>query len=178
LPDAFHDLGQKDITPMTTVSATRAVLVVALALGPAVAAAQEAAGSPENPVDTMHAVGTFDVKLAAQSTDAAPLARQSLDKEFRGDLTGTSRGEMLAYRSAVDGSAGYVAMEVVTGTLSGRSGTFVLQHSGTMNRGTQHLELTVVPDSGTDELEGLAGSMRIIIEGGAHSYELDYTLPD
>lgn len=123
------------------------------------------------------ASGAFEVKLAPQPTEAAPVSRLSIDKEFKGELAGTSRGEMLAFQSATDGSAGYVAMEQVTGTLNGRSGTFVLQHSGTMNRGTQHLDLTVVPDSATGELEGLSGSMRIIIEGKAHSYEFDYTLP-
>ena len=124
----------------------------------------------------IHAGGTFNVRLTPQPTDAAPIGRLSIDKEFQGDLAGTSRGEMLSFRSAVDGSAGYVAMEQVTGTLHGRSGMFVLQHSGTMNRGIQHLDLTVVPDSGTGELEGLSGSMRIIIEGKAHSYEFDYSL--
>jgi len=79
-------------------------------------------------------------------------------------------------RTAVQGSAGYVAMERVDGTLGGRAGSFVLQHSGTMNRGAQQLALTVVPDSATGELEGLSGSMKIIIEGGQHSYEFDYEL--
>lgn len=125
------------------------------------------------------AAGTFQVKLAPQQVafEESGLGRLSIDKVFQGDLDGTSKGEMVAYRTAVQGSAGYVAMERVTATLHGRAGAFVLQHSGTMNRGAQHLDLNVVPDSGTGELEGLAGSMKIIIEGGQHSYEFDYTLP-
>jgi hypothetical protein len=99
-----------------------------------------------------------------------------LDKQFHGDLEATSKGQMLAAGTAVQGSAGYVAMERVTGTLNGRSGTFVLQHSGTMNRGAPHLTLTVVPDSGTGELEGLAGSMTIDRAEGKHSYGFEYTL--
>jgi hypothetical protein len=123
------------------------------------------------------ATGTFQVTLSPQPTDAAPLGRMAIDKRFSGELSGTSKGEMLAARSAVEGSAGYVAMELVTGVLDGRTGSFVLQHSGTMNRGAQHLDLTVVPDSGTGGLEGLAGSMQIIIEDGRHSYIFEYSLP-
>ena len=100
----------------------------------------------------------------------------SIDKRFHGDLEGTSRGEMLAARTAEPGSAGYVAMERVTGKLHGREGTFVLQHTGTMTRGTPTLGVTVVPDSGTGELAGLAGEMTIVIEEGKHSYVFDYTL--
>ena len=128
------------------------------------------------------ASGTFEVKLAPQPTahDAggAVLGRMSIDKEFHGDLEAASKGEMLAAGTAVSGSAGYVAIEKVTGTLHGRTGTFILQHSGTMNRGAASLTVSVVPDSGTGELTGLAGTMNIIIEGGKHSYELDYTLPE
>jgi hypothetical protein len=125
------------------------------------------------------ATGTFEVKLLPQAVTfkESGLGRLSIDKQFRGDLEGTSKGEMLAYRTDVQGSAGYVAMERVSGTVRGRSGTFVLQHSGTMNRGEQQLALSVVPDSGTDGLEGLSGTMKIIIEGGRHSYEFDYALP-
>jgi len=100
----------------------------------------------------------------------------SLDKQYSGDLDATARGEMLSYMSGVKGSAGYVAMERVTGTLAGRSGSFVLQHSATMNRGVPQLSVTVVPDSGADELTGIAGSLTIVIEGGKHSYEFEYTL--
>src|SRR5271165_4091355 len=99
----------------------------------------------------------------------------SIDKQFHGDLEGTSKGEMLGAMTEVKGSAGYVAIERVTGTLNGRSGTFVLQHSGTMTRGTQHMTITVVPDSGTGGLAGISGSMTIIIkEGGKHFYEFEY----
>ena len=128
------------------------------------------------------AAGTFDVRLspltAYDSTEGSPLGRMSIDKEFRGDLEGTSKGEMLTGMTSVKNSAGYVAIERVTGTLHGRSGAFILQHSGTMTRGTPSLVVTVVPDSGTGQLEGLTGALAIIIEGGKHSYELDYTLPE
>jgi hypothetical protein len=103
----------------------------------------------------------------------------TIDKQFHGDLEATSKGQMLAAGSGGKGSSGgYVALEKVTGTLHGRSGAFVLQHSGTMTRGTPQLTITVVPDSGTDQLAGLAGKMNIIIADGKHSYEFDYTLPE
>jgi Protein of unknown function (DUF3224) len=120
--------------------------------------------------------GDFAVKLAPQSAADAPIGRMSIDKQFHGDLEATSKGEMLAFMTSVKGSAGYVAMEQVTGTLNGRSGTFVLQHSGTMARGDQQQSVTVVPDSGTDELKGLAGKMTIIIANGKHSYDFDYEI--
>jgi hypothetical protein len=125
-----------------------------------------------------HATGTFEVKLAPLATDAAGLGRMSIDKQFHGDLEASSKGEMLSAMSEVKGSAGYVAIERVTGTLGGRKGSFVLQHSGTMNRGAASLSVTVVPDSGTGELAGLSGKMAILIEGGKHSYEFEYTLPE
>ena len=119
--------------------------------------------------------GTFDVTLNPQPTESA-LGRMSLDKQFHGDLEAVSKGEMLAASSAVKGSAGYVAMEKVTGTLQGRKGEFVLQHSGTMNRGNPSLSVSVVPDSGTGELDGLSGTMSIEITGGKHLYTFDYTI--
>jgi hypothetical protein len=126
--------------------------------------------------------GPFDVKLTPMPPDddsaaATGVGRLTIDKQFHGDLEATSKGQMLAVRTAVDGSAGYVAMERVTGALHGRTGTFALQHSGVMTRGTPALSVTVVPDSGTGELVGLTGKMAIQIEGGKHSYELEYTLP-
>jgi len=131
---------------------------------------------------TARATGPFEVKLAplALSDVAAEsgLGRMSLDKVFHGDLEATSTGEMLSAMGSARGSAGYVALERVSGALHGRRGTFVLQHSGTMARGARSLSVTVVPDSGTGQLEGLAGSMEIVIEGKAHSYVFDYTLPD
>jgi hypothetical protein len=126
---------------------------------------------------TTRATGPFDVKLTPETSADGALGRMSIDKQYHGDLNATSRGEMLTAMTAVKGSAGYVAIEKVTGTLHGRSGTFVLQHSGTMDRGTPQLTVTVVPDSGTDQLTGLAGKMAINIVGGKHSYEIDYTLP-
>jgi hypothetical protein len=128
-----------------------------------------------------HASGTFEVKISPQPADkeeqeGGAVGRMLLDKQFHGDLEATSRGQMLAVRTATEGSAGYVAIEQVTGMLRGRSGTFMLQHSGTMTRGVPELIVTVVPDSGTDQLEGLTGKMEIVVAGGAHSYEFEYTL--
>ena len=122
------------------------------------------------------AKGTFDVKLTPQSVADAPVGRRSIDKQFSGDLQATSKGEMLAVMSDVKGSAGYVAMERVTGKLGGKSGSFALQHSGTMHRGVSELSITVVPDSGTGELVGISGRMDIIIADGRHSYVFDYTI--
>ncbi|MDQ3266878.1 MAG: DUF3224 domain-containing protein [Myxococcota bacterium] len=103
-----------------------------------------------------------------------PIGRLTIDKKFEGDLAGASVGQMVAFRAPVKGSAGYVAMERVTGTLGGRSGTFVLQHSGTMDRGASSLRVSVVPDSGTDGLTGLTGTLDIQIDAGKHSYRFDY----
>ena len=124
------------------------------------------------------AKGPFQVTRVAvpAAFEKASLGRHSLDKVFSGDLEATSLGEMISAGGSVPGSAGYVAMERVTGTLHGRAGTFVLQHSATMNRGTPSLLLTVVPDTGTDGLEGLSGSMRIVIENGEHTYEFEYEI--
>ena len=128
----------------------------------------------------MRAQGAFEVQLNPLEPYAASqgegLGRMSIDKQFHGDLQGTSQGEMLTAITGVPGSAGYVALERVSGTLHGRRGSFVLQHSGIMNRGAPRLTVTVVPDSGTGQLAGLAGSMEILIEAGSHSYIFDYTL--
>jgi Protein of unknown function (DUF3224) len=132
-------------------------------------------------VVTSHASGTFEVKLTPQAVEDgadAGLGRMTIDKQFHGDLEGTSKGRMISAMGSVKGSAGYVAMERVTGTLKGRQGSFVLQHSGTMNRGTAKLSVTAVPDSGTGQLEGLAGTLTIKIDAGKHSYEFEYTLPE
>lgn len=129
----------------------------------------------------MRATGTFDVKLLPLANDyaeSAALGRMSIDKQFHGDLEGSSQGQMLSFMTGAKGSAGYVAMERVTGKLSGRSGSFVLQHSATMDRGAPSLSITVVPDSGTDELTGLTGKLNIIIADGKHSYEFEYSLPE
>ncbi|HEX4416462.1 MAG TPA: DUF3224 domain-containing protein [Kofleriaceae bacterium] len=128
------------------------------------------------------AQGPFDVKLTPQPRDEAvgdpTVGRMAIDKQFRGDLDATSKGEMLASRSPVDGSAGYVAIERLTGSLHGRRGAFSLQHTGVMTRGTPSLTITVIPDSATDALTGLTGTMAIVIEAGKHSYVLDYELPE
>jgi len=127
-----------------------------------------------------HASGTFEVKLTPQGTadnaEGSTLARMSIAKQFHGDLEGTSKGEMLSAGTSVKGSAGYVAIERVSGTLKGKSGTFVLQHNGVMTRGEPQLTITVVPDSGTGQLAGLAGTMTIKIENGKHFYDFEYTL--
>lgn len=125
--------------------------------------------------------GTFEVKLTPQTMGDnadATLGRMSIEKQFRGDLEGTGKGEMLTAGTSVQGSGAYVAVERVSGTLHGRSGSFALQHSGTMTRGAPHLTITVVPDSGTDQLAGLAGALDIKIADGKHSYEFEYTLPE
>ena len=124
---------------------------------------------------TNRASGTFAVKMNQQETDMS-VGRMTIDKQFEGDLVGTSKGQMLmASGGSVKDSAGYVAIEQVTGTLNGRSGSFYLQHNGVMTRGVGELTITVIPDSGTDELLGLRGTMNIIIAEGKHSYEFEYT---
>jgi hypothetical protein len=131
---------------------------------------------------TARAAGPFDVKLApldpANKTEDNALGRMSIDKQFHGDLEATSKGEMLTAGTTVKGSAGYVAIERVSGSLRGRTGTFILQHNATMNRGTPQLNIIVVPDSGTSQLAGLTGTMNIIIADGKHSYDFSYSLPD
>ncbi|HSS21594.1 MAG TPA: DUF3224 domain-containing protein [Pyrinomonadaceae bacterium] len=128
---------------------------------------------------TNHASGTFEVKMTMQPVEEnAPVGRFTLEKEFQGDLTGTSKGQMLAISTSVEGSAGYVAMEQVSGSLHGRTGTFALQHEGVMTRGVPQLSVNVVPDSGTDSLLGLSGKMDIKIADGKHFYEFDYAIAE
>jgi hypothetical protein len=129
---------------------------------------------------TTRASGTFEVKVAPLTLASADETRGrfSLDKQFQGDFTGSGKGEMLTAVGVVQGSAVYVAVERVNGTLHGRSGAFALHHTGIMSRGAQQLTITVVPDSGTEKLEGIAGTMTITISDGKHFYELDYTLPN
>ncbi len=128
----------------------------------------------------MHAEGPFDVTRTAEPLHAQAeglLGRHALAKTYHGALEATGIGEMLSAGTATPGSAGYVALEKVTGTLDGRNGSFYLQHSGTLDRGQPTLSVTVIPDSGTDDLTGLKGSMQIVIaEGGKHSYVFDYEL--
>ena len=129
----------------------------------------------------LEAKGAFEVKVAPVATTEHPggttLGRFSLAKTFHGDLEATSSGEMLTAGTAVPGSAGYVAIERVEGTLGGRQGSFVLQHSGSMSQGSPRLAIAVVPDSGTGDLTGIAGTLAIEIEGKAHFYRFEYTLP-
>jgi hypothetical protein len=128
------------------------------------------------------AKGTFEAKIAPlphyNTSEDAKLARMSIDKQFQGDLVGTSQGEMLSAGTAIKGSAGYVAIERVIGKLNGRSGSFALQHNATMTRGAPYLNIVVVPDSGTEGLAGLRGSMHIVIDKGNHSYEFEYDFPE
>lgn len=128
------------------------------------------------------ATGIFEVAMKPQvtpeETPGAALSRLSLDKQFSGDLSAVGKGEMLTAVTPTKGSAGYVAIERVTGTLHGREGSFVFQHCGIMDRGAQALSITVVPDSGTDQLAGLSGTFTLQIVEGKHLYEFDYSLPD
>ncbi len=139
-------------------------------------AAQKGAAMPS------HATGTFQVKLTPQgegdTAEGSTLGRMTIAKQFHGDLDGTSKGEMLTAGTDVKNSAGYVAIERITGTLQGRTGTFVFQHSGTLTRGAPTQSITVVPDSGTGQLAGISGKMTITIADGKHSYDFEYTLPE
>lgn len=126
-----------------------------------------------------HAHGTFTLKMQPLSpAPAEGLARMSISKELHGNFEGTSQGEMISAGHPKSGSAGYVAMELLTGTLDGKHGGFALQHSGTMNQGGQALQIVVAPGSGTGELIGIAGTFSIAIANGQHSYEFEYTLPE
>jgi Protein of unknown function (DUF3224) len=164
------------------------VTCICLLFGFGSAAYPQTVSQVPNPIEkvrvmTIHVSGAFEVKLNPHKPDnkeaeSANLGRMSIDKQFRGDLEATSKGEMLTALTDVKDSAGYVAIERVSGTLHGRSGTFVLQHSGTMTRGAQQLTVTVVPDAGTGQLLGLAGKMTIKIAEGNHFYEFDYKLPE
>jgi len=125
---------------------------------------------------THRAAGTFDVKVAPLGAAGDVPGRFSIDKQYHGDLEGSGKGEMLTAGDAASGSAGYVAIEQVTGKLGGKAGGFALQHSGTMTKGALQLTITIVPGSGTGELSGISGKMDIQIEHGKHSYVLEYSL--
>src|SRR5215469_10448563 len=158
----------------------KAIIVVALAFASS-GFTQSSSNAPakESRVTT-HARGTFEIQMTPQPFDDKAdegLGRFIGMKQIHGDLEGTSKVHMLTAGDPKKGSAGYVAMEKVTGTPNGRSGSFILQHSATMTRGAQHLVITVVPDSGTDQLTGLSGTFTIIIADGKHSYDFEYTLP-
>jgi hypothetical protein len=124
----------------------------------------------------MKALGNFEVDLKPLSTSSDAVGRMSIDKAFHGDLEAVSKGEMLTAMTSVEGSAGYVAVERVTGKLGNRNGSFELIHLGLMDKGAPDLKISVVPDSGTDDLKGLKGAMTITIQDGNHSYEFEYSL--
>ena len=162
------------VAPPVQTSATTSPKTSAPASVPAPASA------PTSMTNTTTISGTFDVKMTPQSSavEAAQIGRFSLDKAYHGDLEATAAGEMIAVMTGEKGSAGYVAIERVTGTLAGRKGTFALQHSATMDRGTANLTIVVIPDSGTDGLTGISGTMGIRVEaGGKHFYDFTYALP-
>lgn len=160
------------------------LLLVVLFCLPVFATAQTVQSHLPTGTARMNAIakGTFNVSLKPQPipdvASGAEIGRMSIDKQFFGDLVGTSKGEMLSAMSAVKGSAGYVAIERVSGTIGGRSGTFALQHSGTMNRGASTLTVATIPDSGTEGLSGIAGNLTIDIVDGKHFYTFSYSLPE
>jgi Protein of unknown function (DUF3224) len=132
----------------------------------------------ESSTVTQHATGTFEVKITPQDdkSDDASMGRMTFDKQWTGDLSGNSKGQMLTGGDLKTGSAGYVAMEKVTATVKGRKGTFIFQHSATMNAGQGDLNITVVPGSGTEDLKGISGKLSIKIESGKHFYDFEYTI--
>lgn len=130
---------------------------------------------------SLHSEGTFEVKNSALGADDAlsgtAIGRYALDKQFHGDIEGTSKGEMLGAGNPATGTAGYVAIEQVTGTLNGLTGSFALQHFGTMQDNKFELTVKVVPGSGTGDLTGISGTMTISPVNGKHSWRFEYTLP-
>lgn len=158
--------------------ATAALTIACMPLIAQAPATHGATPRKESPM-TIRISGIFDVKLVPQAGEPGSdpaLGRMTIDKQFHGDLEASSKGQMLMAGTEVKGSAGYVAIEKVSGKLQGRNGTFVLQHSGTMTRGEPQLTVTVVPDSGTGDLKGLAGKMTIDIRDGKHFYGFEFTL--
>ena len=158
-----------------------ALFTVSLVSACAFAQSSTAPSAQKESVVTKHASGPFEVKVTPQPTtdkSETPLGRYALDKQYHGDLEGTGTGEMLTAGTPVKGSGAYVAIEKVTGTLQGRSGSFVLQHTGTMTNNLPQLSVTVVPDSGTGQLAGITGKMTINMAGGKHSYDFEYTMPE
>jgi len=155
--------------------------ILCVALGLAAGLTQTTAHGQKGATMAKHASGTFDVKIAPQKDEGIgdpTIGRMSVDKVYHGDLEGTGAAQMLTGMSAdVKDSGTYVAIERVRGTLHGRKGSFAVWHSGTMNRGTQNLIITVIPDSGTEQLAGISGTMTIEIRDGKHYYGIDYSLP-
>ena len=163
------------------------IMALCLSIGLSASAYPQAHPSTPNPAQKgahmeTHASGTFDVKITPQPPDdkasPSPIGRMLIDKQLHGDLEATSIGQMLSFGTETKGSGVYVAIERITGTLHGRSGSFAMQHSGTMIRSVPHLIVTVVPDSGTGQLVGLTGKFAINIADGKHSYDFDYTLSE
>ena len=157
------------------------VLCLALVSTAANTQAETSASRTTSTKESMTARGTFDVKVVPQPPDdvaGGSFSRLFLDKQFHGDLTATSKGQMMGAGTPEKGLGGYVALELVSGTLNGRHGSFALQHSGTMEKGVATMNVTVVPGSGTDQLTGMAGRMTVIIENGKHSYVFEYTVAD
>jgi hypothetical protein len=168
--------------PTRILASLGAVAVVAIAFAETRAQSlSKSQPTQSNQMNAHHAKGTFEVTLkpaALVDPEAGPkLGRMSFNKQFVGDLVGTSSGEMLSAQTDVKGSAGYVAIERVTGTLAGRKGSFVFQHSAVMDQGNPQSTIVVVPDSGTEELAGIKGSFRIDMKDGKHFYEFEYMLP-
>jgi Protein of unknown function (DUF3224) len=132
----------------------------------------------ESSTVTQHANGTFDVKLTPQDdkSDDKSMGRMTIEKQWHGEMEGTSKGQMLTGGEVAKGSGTYVAIEKFTGTIGGRKGTLIFQHLGVMNRGAADLTVAVVPDSGTDQLQGITGKLTIKIEGGKHFYDFEYTI--
>ena len=130
---------------------------------------------------TQRSSGAFDVTMtpatAPRHAGRTQTGRMLLDKQYFGDLAATGEGEMLSAVTDTKGSAAYVAIERVTGTLNGKAGSFVIQHTGSMRGGAQQLAISIVPDSGTGELEGITGTMAIRMDGRKHFYDFDYLLP-
>jgi hypothetical protein len=168
---------------MNRLSAAGFAVLVCLLTGFGFSNSAKTPSAPTTPqkgtIVTAHAIGTFEVKVTPQAADPAQdpsLGRMTIEKQIHGDLEATSKGQMLTGGTDVKGSAVYVAVERITGKLAGRSGSFLLHHTGIMTRGEPHLDITVVPDSGTGELVGISGKMKITITEGKHSYEFDYTI--
>lgn len=154
-------------------------IVALVSLGLGVSVRGQSSSNQKEGFVVGHAKGTFDVKITPQE-DAAldkTFSRMSIDKQIHGDLEATSKGLMLATGGPKEGAGGYVALERVTGTLGGRTGSFTLQHNATMQNGKGDLNIVVVPGSGTEQLAGLSGKFNIEIKDGKHYYDLEYTLP-
>jgi len=173
------------LTPLPTGIAAACMLLFVLSAIPARAQSDPKSPTPasRDAVKSLRATGSFEVKIDPQPADeksgGAVIGRMLIDKQFHGDLEATSKGTMLAAGTGAKGSSGgYVALEIVSGSLKGRTGSFVLQHTGIMDHGTPSLSVTVVPDSGTGQLVGLAGKMNINIVDGKHTYDFEYTLPE